>query len=803
MHVGRHRRTVANRTSQVDFEIEEKPIELTSVRIVAPKIRQTGDTIIYSVDAFKDQNDRVIGDVLKKLPGIEVSPLGQIKYQGEAINKFYIEGMDLLQGRYGIAVNNIAAKDVASVEVLENHQPVRVLRKRVFSHKAAINLKLKDSARGTLAVAGMAGLGYQPLMWNAELLGMYFAKKMQHMSTYKSTNSGKNISSEFEKMYDNEQVRIESGSLLYVQSPGVPSIAQKRYLFNNSHAATVNQLVKLGKDKELTANALYYTDRIERTGYSLYEQYLPVDSTFFIEEQISTLSKIHNAELALQFNINSDNFYLNNQLNLKGSWNTDDGLCTTRSNAGNLDRTSSQWLNKPFLGFDNTFNMTKNLKNNIYQLYFSTGYGERAHTLTVAPAVDYFTDSKASSLTQDIFLRDFSSELRTSYGWQSGNFSMNYDVFGSASVQLFDTELQLGSDYQTTSTVDSLKNNLLYNNYRTGIHQTYVYKSGKYRLTLILPFTYEIKTADDRIPEKYSRSTGLVFNPSISGYYDFTSNFKITANSNFNRSFGNMNTVYTGYILHSYRSLMRNTIDRLFEIRSAMVNTSISYRNVFAALFLTAGINYRYSWRSLLYGYDYQGVMSVRSTLDQPSISNGFGINFDGSKGLNFWLATARLSGGYSLNKGDQLIQGEILHNRSHVYRLGAGMNATPFKYFGFDYSFSWNRSRSYAVEQAKRFAPLTGISQNGKIKFFPVKILTANFGMEHSYNSAASVLHTVFADGGITFKRNKLDMELEINNIFNSKQYVSASISDVSAYYYSYNLRPLSILMSVRFKLK
>jgi hypothetical protein len=67
------------------------------VKITAPKIKQTGDTISYSVIDFSDKNDRTIGDVLKKLPGVDVTESGQILYQNKPINKFYIEGSDLLQ----------------------------------------------------------------------------------------------------------------------------------------------------------------------------------------------------------------------------------------------------------------------------------------------------------------------------------------------------------------------------------------------------------------------------------------------------------------------------------------------------------------------------------------------------------------------------------------------------------------------------------------------------------------------------------------------------------------------------------
>lgn len=62
------------------------------------KIREAGDTLIYTVSAFADVQDKTIGDVLQKMPGIDVSATGKISYNGVSINKFYIEGRDLLEG---------------------------------------------------------------------------------------------------------------------------------------------------------------------------------------------------------------------------------------------------------------------------------------------------------------------------------------------------------------------------------------------------------------------------------------------------------------------------------------------------------------------------------------------------------------------------------------------------------------------------------------------------------------------------------------------------------------------------------
>ena len=42
---------------------------------------------------------------------------------------FYIEGLDLMKGHYGIATNNIDPNNIATVQVLENHQDIKALKR--------------------------------------------------------------------------------------------------------------------------------------------------------------------------------------------------------------------------------------------------------------------------------------------------------------------------------------------------------------------------------------------------------------------------------------------------------------------------------------------------------------------------------------------------------------------------------------------------------------------------------------------------------------------------------------------------
>ncbi len=91
----------------VTIIMEAAATMLKEVAVKADRIREQGDTITYDVGSFAQAQDRSIGDVLKRMSGFDIAGYGKIQYQGEDINKFYIEGSDLLGGKYGIATFNL------------------------------------------------------------------------------------------------------------------------------------------------------------------------------------------------------------------------------------------------------------------------------------------------------------------------------------------------------------------------------------------------------------------------------------------------------------------------------------------------------------------------------------------------------------------------------------------------------------------------------------------------------------------------------------------------------------------------
>ena len=80
--------------------LSPKQVQLKEVIVKLPPIRKQGDTLVYNVGSFLQKGDRHLEDVLKKLPGIKVAENGSVSYQGRAINRFYIEGQDLMGDNY-------------------------------------------------------------------------------------------------------------------------------------------------------------------------------------------------------------------------------------------------------------------------------------------------------------------------------------------------------------------------------------------------------------------------------------------------------------------------------------------------------------------------------------------------------------------------------------------------------------------------------------------------------------------------------------------------------------------------------
>src|SRR5690606_24636259 len=63
---------VANKTADYTYTLRQETRQIEEVKVSDMPIFKRKDTTNYTVDAFTSKQDRVIGDIIRKLPGIEL-----------------------------------------------------------------------------------------------------------------------------------------------------------------------------------------------------------------------------------------------------------------------------------------------------------------------------------------------------------------------------------------------------------------------------------------------------------------------------------------------------------------------------------------------------------------------------------------------------------------------------------------------------------------------------------------------------------------------------------------------------------
>ncbi|PTT02365.1 hypothetical protein DBR11_04910 [Pedobacter sp. HMWF019] len=789
---------VANKTQHLDFSMIPESIKLREVKVKLPEIRQLSDTLNYNVEAFSDKNDRTIGDVLKKMPGIRVNDNGSITYNNKPINKFYIESKDLLQGRYGLATNNIEFKDVATVQVLENHQPIKALKDKEFTDEGAINLKLKDAAKGVLVANAQLGAGLSPFLWNNELVSTYFDKNRQNINTYKGNNSGNNVAAELAYLYPGADPAGNQGGMLSIQSPSAPAISQKRYLFNQSHFGSVNQLWAYGKDLQLNANISYINDRQEKESYARSVYYLPGDSLLTIEEGLKAVEHSSTIETNLQLNANTDKYYLDNAFKLNGKWSGEEGTL----------QNIVQDLNKPVFKASNVFSLIRNYKKSTIRMYSSNAYTSNPQDLKVHPMLypDLFPGAESSGFIKQVLRQgQFSSASKFVYGLDKGPLKQNYALGFNANIQTLNSRLQTGNTSGEQFIIpDSLRNSLNWNTFQFYLSPDYIYNKNRLRIIAGTPLVYTFLYSHNRITALEKKLKRLFFNPYVSIRYELSLLWNVSLSGRYGNELGGIESGLTGYLMSSYRSLVRNE-GELPEQKKQYYDFNLSYRHPLHVVFWNLSASYIKNSMNLLYGYDYEGIRSLKESYLIPNVSESYIFFSRLSKGLDFLASTLALEIDYSKSKAAQISNGDVIGFTNQLLGLRPEISSKLGKWASLSYRFQYSRSVNRISADPGRFTPISNSIQRGQLNFFPASGLTLNLGLEHFYNSViiSGTKSLNFADAGIKYVFKRMEFNLEYTNILNARQYVSASYTDIRTFYTAYNLRPAQVLMKVRFKVK
>ncbi|NBA87203.1 hypothetical protein GVN16_15630 [Emticicia sp. CRIBPO] len=788
---------ITNETQVVNFNLQESVFELKEFKVKPEPIKKNGDTLSYSVSAFKNKNDRVIADIIRKLPGIEVEPNGRILYQGEPINKYYIEGMDLLEGRYKIANDNLNAEAVTDIEVIENHQPIRMLDSLVLSNKAALNIKLKKNITTTGQLSLATGL--PAALWDVNLTPMLFTKKKQFLGSYQTNNIGKNNTSQLMRLTpgiykDGLPTPENKQDWLGIQQLSNPSFKSLRWLDNNSHLASINILKTLKKDTELRLIADYSNDTQIQQGYTQTLFFTSKEDSIRLTE--SKYNKLHfnNLKSDLTLQKNTKKKYFKNSLKSKAYWDNQTGLIT--NNNGDF----TQLLENPFFNISNDYKNLLRIGKSIVTLNSRTGFEKTPQSLTVSPGS--FTpliskDSLKNTIRQEVIQTSFFTDNSLQWLKRVKRISIGTEIGFIVEKQKLESAI--------TSPSESFGN--VYTNQLNWLNQKYYvnlqsrYRKGGLNVSLETPvhfYSFQIK---DKVLNKGESLEKITFEPALNINYQLNQFWATYLSSGSKNGFGDLNQMYYGYILTSYRDINRSDAP-LLQTLTLTNSVGISYKNPVNSTF--GSLNFSNSKRrnNLIFeNHLNEDGGSQRDAIEKVNYNNNNSLGGRLAKYFRTIKTTLTLSASLSSQESVQIINNELSRINLRTFTPNFLLSSQPLSWFGVDYGYKLSCFKNIIIGVPRQKI----IQQNHELKLnINPKDNTYFAIINELYNNNFTHYESVFTDliCRQTVGKKKVDLELNWTNIFNVKSLLAVNSGTFSYIETFYRLRPAQLTFKVRFSL-
>jgi hypothetical protein len=133
----------------IRIRLESAPEKLSEVVVQAKRLSivVSGDTITYNASAFRREGDQTLGDILQKMPGVEVAPGGDILYKGKRVDKLLVEGRDILADQHKLTTEGFQADDIQAIQFIEQYRPFSEQYLPFNTGKVAMDIQLTDKAK--------------------------------------------------------------------------------------------------------------------------------------------------------------------------------------------------------------------------------------------------------------------------------------------------------------------------------------------------------------------------------------------------------------------------------------------------------------------------------------------------------------------------------------------------------------------------------------------------------------------------------------------------------------------------------
>lgn len=754
-------------TNDVMIKMKESELLLNEVKVISKRIEQQGDTLTYSVVGFKQAQDRSIADVIAKMPGLTVKNNGQIEYQGKPINKFYIEGADLLGGKYSQASENLSAEKVKAVQIYENHQPVKMLKNVKFSDRAALNIVLNDESKNVWT--GVADLGVGTTLQNevglnrdSRFIAMLFSKQFQNISMYKTNNVGNEITEEVTDLIGNAHNSYEYSSPIDNIELSNIEIDDERVNHNSSHLVATNCLYKPNEDVDYRCQISGFLDKNTENNSST-TVYSDILDGISVVEQMDILRKKNKIQCDFLYKKNSRYCYIDN--NFSGMLDFVHDQACTNLNGMNVNQNIE--IKKRF--FSDIFNLSRLYgKDKIWSLNSVISHNFIPGLLL-----------QRDGITEKINLSVYNLNVESGFSHKISSFHIYYRCGVNSSID----------DLTVSSKEIELQNTNSYKEFNPYITPSIFYHKSPFRITAAFRISWLNQSF-----EKEKLST-VVAEPSVMLRYEPWPNLEITSNYSFshnNNGLLSMSSIpiYTNYICRFIGTGM------LENVKNHNAGVVFSYKNIEYGLFANLSATTKISEDNVIYQSEMDKDLYIRRATEKRADVKKYMLSSRISKSLGWSKTLLAINGNYSCTNYNVLISNVLCDCQMQNFSTGISIDTSPFPFLSLEYT-----SKLYGNRMENK--SVSDLSTGREYRFSHVVSSFLLFGKwqvewknEYYESTYKGSNKNFFSDVSFSYKTKKNEWILTLNNIFGNGMYSHYYIDNNFQEYSTITLRQREVML-------
>lgn len=737
------------------------------------------DTTKYDISKYMDGSEKVIEDLLKKLPGVDVDKTGRISFKGKEIEALMFDGDDLFNLNYRTGSKNIDVNLIESIEAIENFNNNKVLKNLTESNKVALNLKIKKNA-SNYSLNNDLKSDFQS-RYDSKNSGILISDKLKFYNLLTINNIGINNTPFF--LFSNKSI-TESFSIQTIKNRDALSegaipltLGNENSLFNNNLNISNTFLKKMNKNTKNTFEIIYYQDNINQNFQTINTFSNDVNANFI--ERISKKPKVFNFSNIYEYN--TSKLFAENKTLFEI---TNSQYSNFIDNNGFLNN-SNLSTNKFFLANKTEITALINKKSALNNIFFLSNYKSKQDLMFDKP-IDFNTSFKLQN--QNFYLNTINLNLVNEY------FYSNKKIKIKISNNLYINEDKMSSN--TNVPLELFTNDFRFSVFKNDINLDLFYKFKK----LSVKFNPTYNYTNLKINETKFYAKNYLINASFR--YIVSKKIDIKAIFRQDVNLPTINFLYNNYIIQDFRSLSKNG-KNLEILKSDDLNININYSNSLSTLQSQLG----FSYQNKINDYLNQNIINQNFVINQNSIlvfeNKIYSSFFYIHKYISFLKSNMKLNLNHNVLNSNVFIDNVLspFKNNFLVYKLD--VNSAFKTKLNFTNSINYTSNKQFLQYNNSK----TSLKQfNNELKVIYLISDKSNFNIAFNYvkpnvNSRKdySFINFYFEK---KINKDKININITGHNLLNINNFKNSNIFNQGFSEFSYNLIERYIMLGLSLKL-